>query len=71
VLTWIDGEDTFALSRRLREAPAGAYDAARVWIDDPDTNVTVYLRTTGGGAEVVGVERGWPNKVLADARTDR
>ena len=69
-LARLDVEGAFALPRQVREAPAGGYFAARVWIDDPDTNVTVYLRTTGGGAGVVGVEHGWPGKVLADARTD-
>jgi len=70
ILTLIDVEGTFDLPRQVTASPAGAYYAARIWIDDPDLNVTVYLRTTSGGAEVVGVEHAWPGKVVADARAD-
>jgi hypothetical protein len=31
-------------------------------------HVTVYLRTRAGGQDVVGVERGWPGKVIVDPR---
>ncbi len=70
ILSLIDVEGTFDLPGPVREAPAGEYYAARIWIDDPDLNVTAYLRTTGGGGKVVGVERNWTGKVLADARAD-
>jgi hypothetical protein len=55
-----------------RAAP-GSFHAVRIAdaAQDPERNVTVYVRTgAGGGHEVVGIERGWPGKVLADPRRD-
>lgn len=69
-LTRLDIDGSFELPRIVREAPAGAYFAARIWIDDPETHVTVTVRTTAGGADVVGVQRAWPGKVLADVERD-
>ena len=54
---------------------AGSYVAARIDGSDPAMNVTVYLRRRADGFEVVGVDRGWPGKVVAPpiaaARADR
>ena len=72
MLTRIEIPRSFDLPRQLAEANAGSYYAARIEAEglDPDLNVTVYLRVRPGGADVVGVERGWPGKVLADPRRD-
>jgi hypothetical protein len=53
-------------------ANPGSYYAVRIErVDDhPDRGLTVYLRTGADGHQVVGVERGWPGKVLADPNRD-
>jgi hypothetical protein len=70
VLTQLGLEGSFDLPEQLRTASPGAYYAARIWRDDPETTVTVYFRTTGGGGDIVGVERGWPGKEVATEATD-
>jgi len=51
-------------------ADAGRYFAVRIEssLRSSDMNVMVYLRTRAGGEDVVGIERGWPGKVLVDPR---
>ena len=68
----IDIPGSFELPRQLSEAEAGSYYAARIEAEgrDPELNLTVYLRIRPGGADVVGLERGWPGKVLADPRRE-
>lgn len=38
--------------------------------EDPEREVTVYVRARNGDHRVVGVERGWPGKMLADPDRD-
>ncbi len=51
-------------------APEGTYVAARISAGEQDKAVTVYLRKTSGDLEVIGVERDWPGKLLADSSLD-
>jgi hypothetical protein len=45
--------------------PSGGYAAARVSAGDAEMNVTVFLRRAAKGFEIVGLDRGWPGKVIA------
>jgi hypothetical protein len=45
--------------------PIGGYAAARLYADDAEMNVTVYVRRRADGADIVGLDRGWPGKVIA------
>ena len=47
-------------------ARAGTYFAARITGSVPGMLVSAYLRGTGQGLEVVGVERAWPGRVVVD-----
>jgi hypothetical protein len=51
-----------------RAGDQGSYYAVRIQRvgEDPEREVTVYLRAGNADRRVVGVERGWPGKVLAD-----
>ncbi len=51
-------------------AADGIYIAAQISAGEQDKTVTVYLRKSSGDFEVVGVERGWPGKLLADSSLD-
>ena len=51
-------------------APEGTYVAALISAGEPDKAVTVYLRKTSDDLEVIGVERNWPGKLLADSSLD-
>ncbi len=56
----IHGATGPALPRALTAAPAGRYFAARIQsASDTSKTATVYLRSTAGSAQVVGVERSW------------
>jgi hypothetical protein len=52
------------------DGPSGGYVLARVTADgaDPALDVTVSLRLEPAGLRVVGVDRGWPGRTLADPR---
>ncbi len=68
-LVQVQGANSFDLPTRVDTAAAGSYYAVRVEAagEDAARHVIVYLRTVAGGNhEVVGIERGWPGKVLAD-----
>jgi hypothetical protein len=69
-LTRIEGEDSFAVPREAIAAAGGSYYAARLESSgrSPESHVTVYLRTRSGGHDVVGIERGWPGKVIVNPR---
>jgi hypothetical protein len=45
----------------------GIYVAAKIWAENPQMSATVYLRKEKDGLRVVGADRDWPDKVLADA----
>lgn len=49
----------------VQALPAGAYAAARVYATDAAMNVTVFLRRRADGFDVMGLDRGWPGKVIA------
>lgn len=61
---------SFALPAEARTGSDGRYFTVRIESArrDPDMHVTVHLRTQAGGASVVGVDRGWPGKAIADPR---
>ena len=58
--------DSFQLPTRAREAPTGAYFAVRIWVDNPEVNVMVYLRKESDRFQVAGIDRNWPGKQIAD-----
>ena len=49
-----------------RQASQGSYYAARIWADDREMNVTVFLRKESSGFKVVGIDRQWPGKQIAE-----
>lgn len=57
--TGVTGEASFALPRALQDAPAGEYFAAEISGAEKPKSVTVYLRKTTSGAQVVGIDRTW------------
>lgn len=57
----------FTVPQRAAEAGAGSYFAAKISGSTPGKTLTVYLRKEKAGLTVVGVERDWPGKVLAEA----
>jgi hypothetical protein len=64
------GAESFAVPRDVRDAEDGRYFAVRIESNrrTREMNVTAYLRTRAGKQEVVGIERGWPGKVIVDPR---
>ena len=69
----LDAPASFQVPADVDRAAPGSYYAARIEAvaQDPERNITVYVRIGAGGHhEVVGVDRGWPGKVLADPRRD-
>lgn len=63
--------ESFQVPADVDRAAPGSYYAVRIEAaaEDPERNIMVYVRTGAGGHhEVVGVDRGWPGKVLADPR---
>ncbi len=65
----LPGAESFTLPPAVLQAGSNSYHAARIEAEGlhPEMNVTVYLR---GGREVVGIDRGWPGKTLADPAAD-
>ncbi len=57
--TPIDGAASLNLPSEIPDAPDGSYFAARIAGPHELKTVTVYLRKSGSGANVVGVERTW------------
>lgn len=66
VLNVLQGAESFQVPDRVGNAPADTYFAARVGVGDPESEITVSFRTRVGGLDVVGLERTWPGKVIAD-----
>jgi hypothetical protein len=65
--------DSFDVPLQVAQAGSGQYYGARIEAagEDPERHVTVFLRTDASAAQrVVGVERGWPGKILADPNRD-
>jgi hypothetical protein len=62
--------ESFAVPRDVREAGDDTYFAVRIESTrrSPAMNVFVYLRVRAGRPQVVGIERGWPGKVIVDPR---
>ena len=54
-----------ALPPGVAALPIGAYAAARVHAGDAAMHVTVFLRRRTDGVDIVGLDRGWPGKVIA------
>jgi hypothetical protein len=71
VLVPLDVDDSLEVPLEVARHPGGYY-AARIQRADEDSErqVTVYLRAGNSHHHVVGVERGWPGKVLADPDRD-
>ena len=80
---WLElNNDAGALSRlssaegsrvpsRVQNAQAGSYFAARIGTEDrPEHEVTVYVRKEQEELRVVGIDYGWPGKVIADPARD-
>jgi hypothetical protein len=54
-----------ALPSSAQALASGAYVAARISAGDPDMRVEVFLRKSGNGFDVVGLDRIWPGKLIA------
>jgi len=54
------------IPERAAAAEEGAYFSAKIFADDADQHVTVYLRKETAGLRVIGLDRNWPGKVLAE-----
>ena len=54
-----------------RDAEVGSYFAARVVADDSSKAVDVYLRRERDELSIVGIDRQWPGKLLADEETEQ
>jgi hypothetical protein len=48
----------------------GVYLAAKIWSEDPRLSTIAYMRKERDGLRVVGIDREWPGKRLADAAED-
>ncbi|HSF17859.1 MAG TPA: hypothetical protein VLK65_20130 [Vicinamibacteria bacterium] len=70
LLARIEGATSFALPREVKDGDVGSYYAARIAGPEAGKEVTVYLRREADDFPVVGIERSWPGKVLADPRRD-
>jgi hypothetical protein len=57
---------SFEILPVIQSADPENYFGARIWADDPETSVIVYLRKEDSGLKVVGIDRTWPDKVIAD-----
>ena len=55
---------------QTRTASDGTYFAVQLTAGEADKTVTAYFRKSPNGLVVVGIERGWPGKVLADSALD-
>src|SRR5262245_28159531 len=54
-----------SLPPALAAIPIGGYAAARVYAGEAAMNVTVFLRRRADGVDIVGLDRGWPGKIIA------
>jgi hypothetical protein len=61
---------TFEVPSIVETGEEGVYVAAKIWAEDPQTSVSVFMRKESGDLKVVGVDRNWPDKLLADAAQD-
>ena len=69
----LQAADSFQVPSEVDRADLGSYYGVRIQAvgEDSERSVTVYVRTGNVGRhEVVGVDRGWPGKVLADPNRD-
>ncbi len=57
---------TFDAPPTSRSSADGSYFAAGITAGDPELGVTVYVRKEPDGLKVVGVDRFWPDKVIAE-----
>ncbi len=57
---------SFQVPLPARQASQGSYYAARIWADDREMHVTVFLRKEGDRFKVVGIDRQWPGKRITD-----
>lgn len=69
-LSVITGAESFDLPRLAREGETGTYVAARISGAVPDMEVTAYIRKETDGFTVVGIDRSWPGRVIADPKRD-
>ena len=61
----LSGANSFAIPAQAQSAAVGSYFAARSTAEDPAKATTVYVRKEKDGFTVVGIDRDWPGKVLA------
>jgi hypothetical protein len=61
---------TFDLPPIVELGREGDYLAAKIWAEDLQKAVSVYYRLENDGHRLVGIDRDWPGKVLADASMD-
>ncbi len=57
---------SFEILPLIQSADSDSYFGARIWADDPETGAIVYLRKENAGLKVVGIDRTWPDKIIAD-----
>jgi hypothetical protein len=63
----LEAPDSLEMPIEIARDPGGYYAARIQRVDeDSEREVTVYVRAGNPDRRVVGVERGWPGKVLAD-----
>jgi len=58
------------LPAAVLNAEEGKIFAVKITAEDPDKAVTAYLRMQSEGLAVIGIDRAWPGKVLADSALD-
>jgi len=54
-----------ALPPSVQAVANGEYVVARVYADNPEMRVDVFLRKSANGLDVVGIDRVWPGKVIS------
>ena len=57
---------SFEVPAAARQDPEGSYFAARTWAGRREMYVTIFLRKESDGFKVVGIDRQWPGKQIAD-----
>jgi len=63
--------DVFSIPAEVIDAEAGSYFAMQIDGDVPGMNLIVYFRREeAGGVRVVGIDRNWPGKVIAEPATE-
>ena len=63
----LSAADPFQIPPGARALAEGSYFAARIVSDDSETATTVFLRREKDRFQVVGIDRDWPGKRIADA----